>query len=81
MLSDVDLSDSKNNVRNVQSLFAKQGASICDPRVQAKIAASNKPGVVVRDHLLNPIEQKMFLFFKSAVPLLFPTFFVIMPSM
>ena len=48
--------DSKGVCRDVRSLFVRQGASICDERVQAKIAASTDPGQVVRNHLLNPFD-------------------------
>lgn len=48
--------DSKGNYRSVQELFARQGASIADPRVQAKIASARSVGHGVRDHLLNPFD-------------------------
>ena len=48
--------DSKGKPRDVQSLFARQGASIADPRVQAKIAEARTVAEGVRDHLLNPFE-------------------------
>ena len=48
--------DSTGKPRNVQELFARQGASIADPRVQKKILEARTIGEGVRDHLLNPFD-------------------------
>ena len=51
--NEVTLRDSKNNVRDVQSLFARQGASICDPRVQATVTLG-------RSETLNTIQSNAY---------------------
>jgi len=39
-------------------LFKRQGASISDPRVQAKIQQADDIGEAIMDHLLNPFDCK-----------------------
>ena len=48
--------DSKGKCRSVQELFARQGSSIADPRVQEKILKARTIAIGVRDHLLNPFD-------------------------
>ena len=47
------LRDSKGEWRCLVNLFKRQGAAICDERVQAKLREAEDIGTCVKDHLLN----------------------------
>ena len=50
--------DKWGNMRDVASLFQRQGSSINHPKVQEKFEKARDKGQAVRDHLLNSFDCK-----------------------